>query len=215
VQRRLVLALATLAALVAAAVARADKIAFNPADQKTAHAIVLRAADFGAGWKGGARKPDLSNSDLDCASLKGTQPSLVTTGAAETDFSNGPLDFESEAEVLRNAAMVRADFRAALQPGMNACLRQKLPKVFGKEGKLISLSRASLPRITSLVGGFRIVVDATARGATLRFDMDVLFVGKGRTELTLTTLAPDAARTIARGAELKFLRLMASRTPAS
>ena len=49
-------------------------------------------------------------------------------------------------------------------------------------------------------------------GTKVRIDVDVLFVGKGRTELTLTMVAPDAVRTTLRASELK---LLASRTPAS
>jgi hypothetical protein len=215
VTRRLVPVLVALVALAAAAAARADKIAFTAADQKTAHAIVLQKADLGTGWKGGAKKPDLSGSSIGCAGLKVNEPAIVATGAAETDFANGPVDVDSEAEVTQAPDMVAADFRFATQPGIVDCLRKVAPKQFGAKATVVSISRASLPHLTAHAGGFRVVVDVPTNGTKVRIDVDVLFVGKGRTELTLTMVAPDAVRTTLRASELKLLRLLASRTPAS
>jgi hypothetical protein len=217
VPRRLALALAAgLAALAAvAAAARADKIAFTAADQKTAHAIVLKAADLGAGWKGGAKKPDLSDSKLGCPSVKEKPPAIVATGAAETDFSNGPVDVDSEAEVVQSAAMVAADFHFATLPGIVDCMRRLAAKQFAGKTKLVSIARRSVTHVTPQTAGYRIVVDVKSGTKTVPILLDILFVGKGRTELSLMVAAPAAARRTVQAAETRLARLMASRTPAS
>jgi hypothetical protein len=216
VPRRAALALAAaLAALASAAVARADKIAFTAADQKTAHAIVLKAADFGSGWKGGAKKPDLSDSKLACASIKEKPPAIVATGAAETDYSNGPVDVDSEAEVVQSAAMVAADFHFATLPGIVDCMRRLAAKQFAGKTKLVSIARRSVTHVTSQTAGYRMVVDVRSGAKTVPILLDILFVGKGRTELSLMVAAPAAARTTVEAAEIRLARLMASRTPAA
>ena len=65
----------------------ADKqpIRFNAADQAAAKAVTLKAADLGPGWKGGPKKPDLSQDDKCVTKVS----DLVITGAASSKFQ-GP-----------------------------------------------------------------------------------------------------------------------------
>ena len=65
----------------------ADKqpIRFNAADQAAAKAVTLKAADLGPGWKGGPKKPDLSQDDKCMTKVS----DLVITGAASSKFQ-GP-----------------------------------------------------------------------------------------------------------------------------
>lgn len=64
--RRLALPAALATALVlagAALAAERSTVRLNASDQAAARAAVLRKADLGAGWSGGASKPDLSADD--------------------------------------------------------------------------------------------------------------------------------------------------------
>lgn len=217
VRRRAAPALVLTVALVTVAAARADKIALNVADQTTAHAIVVKAADLGSGWHGGARKPELSSPRLDCASLRQHEPVLVITGAAESEFSNELVGLSSEAEVVRDASTLAADFRFGRQSGLLACVRAVAPKVYGKKAKLLSIVRIRVPRITPFTAGFRMVLSLPYGGGWVSLEVDRFLLGKGRTALTLTASAapPDVARSKLRSTELRLLRLMAARTPPS
>ena len=127
-------------ALVAAGVALADKerIARTPAGNARARAEVLRRADLGKGWSGGFKKPDFS-SGFRC-SYKPKQSDLVVVGAAETIWDR-PTTYEidSEAQVLRTAAMVRRDWRrTVIAPQVLPCLRKTFRQFIGSSGRLLS-----------------------------------------------------------------------------
>jgi hypothetical protein len=206
----------TVAALVATTLAWAgtpskEKIARTPAGDAQAKAEVLRRADVGAGWKGGFKKPDLSSSN-GCSSYHPKQSDLVLIGAAETKFDRQGLELDSEAQVLRTAAMVQRDWqRTVLAPQVMGCLREELKKSLGSNLRLVSIRRVGFPHVTTLTNAFRAVVNVQTQVGPVPIESDFVALGSGRNELTLTLTGPEAARSTLSAMEVRFARVLVAR----
>jgi hypothetical protein len=216
VKHRGVLLCASIAAvLVAAGVAWAsspnkEKIAYTAAGQAKAKAEVLRKTDLGAGWRGGLRKPDVS-STLPC-SYKPKQDDLVLIGAAESDWREQALEIDSEAQVLRTADMVRRDWRRTiLAPQVVPCLRHGFKKSLGATGKLVSFGRTPFPRVAKLTQGFRAVIEVQSGSSSVPVEIDVLALGAGRNEITLTLTGLVEVRKDLQRAELRLAQRLVAR----
>jgi len=168
-----------------------EKIKFNAADQAAARTALLRSSDLGGtGWQGGRIKPDLSS--LTCPDYHPKQSDLVLTGAAESYFRRGTAKadvqgVDVEVQVLETARMVALDWRrAVLAPGLLPCLRRSLVSSLGSQAKLISFKRIAFPRLATYSRAYRAAINASASGQSERLFTDVIFVGRGRSEVTLT-----------------------------
>jgi hypothetical protein len=199
--------------LAGAAFADKEKIALTAAGNKAARAAVIQHADLGgaSGWTGGAVKPDLS-SEPPCANFKPKQSDLTLVGAAETRWKYTGLQFDSEAQVLATPTMVRLDWqRTVLDPRVLPCLRQTLAGALGASTTLRSFKRISIAQLATYTRAYRAMLDVTAAGTTVGVMVDVILVGRGHTEITLTTTAPALAAASVVPAELRLARLLASR----
>jgi hypothetical protein len=201
-----------------AAVAAADKekIHLTKAGQAAARATILTRADLGTsqGWSGGSKKPRLA-SKPPCANFDPKQSDLVLIGAAESVWKNTGLQFDSESQVLKTPRMVRLDWqRTVLAPQVEPCLRSALAKQLGSNAHLVSFGRLGFPKIATYTRAYRTLVDVKNGSATVRVMFDVVLVGKGQTEITLTTSAPFAAESVVSPAEIRLARLLASRARA-
>jgi len=216
--RRPAIASAVALALATASVALAgngnrEKIRFNAADQAAARAGVLRRSDLasGGGWKGGARKPDLSPADS-CPNYHPKQSDLVLTGAAATRFSAGTLVFDSEAQVLQSARMVSLDWqRSVLAPGLLPCLRSMAAKSSPVNATVLSIEKLPFPRVATHTAAFRLITDVRSSNGKLRILVDIALFGRRRTEVMLTTSAPYSARVPVKASEIRLARILASR----
>jgi hypothetical protein len=203
------------AVLVAAGVALAsdpakEKIAYTSVGQAKAKAEILRQLDLGQGWVGGTRKPDVSSA-LPC-SYQPKQDDLVLIGAAESDWREPGLEIDSEAQVLRTADMVRSDWqRTILAPQVVPCLRDGFRKSLGSSGTLVSFGRTSFPRVASLTQAFRAVIKVKQGSSSVPVEIDVLGLGAGRNEITLTLTGLVAVRKELHTAELRLARKLTSR----
>jgi hypothetical protein len=203
-------------ALVAAGVALAgnpskERIARTAAGNAQAKAEVVRKADLGTGWKGGYRKPDLSSS-MPCTTYHPKQSDLVLVGAAESRFSRPALEVDSEAQVLRAAAMVRRDWqRTILDPRVMPCLRQGFTKALGSNAKLVSFRKVAFPRVAPLTRAFRMVATVTTQFGSVPLEIDFVAMGSGRSELTLTLSGPAVAQSTLHTTEVRLARLLARR----
>jgi hypothetical protein len=206
------LLIAGVVALAAAGAAGANQIRFTRADQALARVAVVHKADLGSGWRGGVKKPDLT-SGSGCISYHPKESDLVTTGAAETEFTSGALTFDTEVMLLKTATMVGADWRRSVRPAALACLKELLTRELGATARIVSAARTSFAPIARYTANLRVVFDVPAAGRHVRILVDVLLVGKGRAELTLTTIAPYAARVSVHAAELRLARLVMGRLP--
>jgi V8-like Glu-specific endopeptidase len=212
-------ALATIVALAAAASAAAgvadkEKIQLTAAGQAAAKAAVLTRADLGTttGWTGGAKRPDLS-STMPCKGFDPKQSDLTLNGAAETSYKHpAGLQFDSEAQVLATPRMVALDWqRTALAPQILPCLREGIVKSLGSTGRVVSIKRIAFPKIATYATAFRTLIDVTSGATTIRVMADVVLVGRGRTEITLTTTAPYSAVGTIAPAELRLARILVAR----
>ena len=203
------------AALLLAGGAMADKeqIHLTAAGQKAARAAVLQRADLGAatGWTGGAKKPDLSPG-TGCANFNPKQSDLVLIGAAETVFKHTGVEFDSEAQVLQTPAMVRLDWqRTVLSPQVLPCARSTFQKHLTASERLISVRRVAFPAVSAYTHAYRVIVAVTSGSVTIRIFVDLVLIGRGSTEITLTTTAPLLAEPAVRAAEVRVARILVAR----
>jgi hypothetical protein len=216
-RRALALAAACLVPLAASGAALGDAIQvhYTAADQAAARREVLRSSDLGAGWTGGPTKPDLT-SEMNCTAYEPKQSDLVVTGAAASDFRRTGLDFHSEAHLLRTARMVALDWqRTVTAPRVLGCLREGTAKaVTDPSTRFVSLNRLAFPGVTSRTAAFRALLDVTSGGTTVRVLVDIVAIGKGRSELTLMTTAPYEAHASVIPAEVRLARILAARATA-
>jgi hypothetical protein len=187
-------------ALVAAAVATADTTGgahkagvartsqaaqrhYTAADQTLARSVVLKATDLGSAsaWRGGVTAADTTQ-PRSCSNFHPRQSDLVITGDAQSDYApaTGGTGYHSEAQVMRNAHMVRLDWQR------------------------------NVPHIATYTAGYRALVDQ----AGVRQMIDVIFVGRNRTEITLEISAPYSARAKVEQSELHLAKLLVARAPA-
>ncbi len=192
-----------------------EQIRFNPADQAAARAAVLRRVDLGsAGWVGGATKPDLS-STMSCSGYEPRQSDLVLTGAAEADFRRTGLDVRSVAQVLKTRSMVARDWRrTVVDPRALACLRHTVATQLRANQRLVSFRKIAFPRLARYAAAYRALIAVRAQGRSLLVAVDVVVVGRSRTELTLTVAVPDASRASISRAEVRLARLLLARARA-
>ncbi|HKN62841.1 MAG TPA: hypothetical protein VJV76_00770 [Gaiellaceae bacterium] len=204
------------AALVAAgAVLAADpgkeKIARTAAGNAQARSEVLRRADLGKGWSGGFKKPSLSSTEP--CSYRPKQSDLVLVGAAETTWSR-PLarEVESEAQILRTPAMVRRDWRRTVTaPQVLPCLRQGFKKVLGPQVKALSVRRVAFPRVATYTRAFRLRARVESEAGAVPIEIDVVVLGGGRSEITLTLSAIGSGRGALQADALRLARVLAHR----
>jgi hypothetical protein len=188
-----------------------EKIARTAAGNAQAKVEVLRNADLRKGWSGGSVKPDLS-STLPC-SYHPKQSDLVVVGAAQTRWDK-PIayEIESEAEVLRTAAMVRRDWRrSVLAPQVLPCLRQAFKKTVGSKATDVSVRRVAFPRLATYTRAFRFRAKIAGGGGTVPVESDFVLLGAGRNEISLTLTALGAARASLHANALRLARVLAHR----
>ena len=223
------LVLASIAALVfgtvaAASTSHASKATrtaqrlYNTTDQALARSIVLKGQDIGprSTWSGGLSAPSTS-APRTCANFHATQSDLVITGDSQSDYAmaNG-VTYHDEAQVMQTSRMVKLDWqRNVANPAALTCLKTFLAKSLPSGEHLASLMRLSVPRIATYAIGYRALIDQQAAGGqTVRTMLDVMFVGRNRTELTLETSAPYASHVATMQSELRLAHLLVARTPA-
>jgi hypothetical protein len=223
--RRLALAalFATLLAGVTSAVASSalqsgtpnrERVRLNSADQAAARAAVLRRGDLGSGWTGGARTAP-APSTVTCPGYQPKQSDLVRTGAAEARFQHTGLVLQTDAQVLKTRAMVARDWqRSVADPRASSCLRHMLSKQLPSNERLVSFKKRAFPRLAKYAAAYRLLVRVHAQGQTVLVVVDLVVVGRSRTELTLTMSAPAAARSSLPAAEVRVARALLARVSA-
>jgi hypothetical protein len=133
----------------------------------------------------------------------------VLTGAARTQWSAGTRQVSSQTEVLQTARMVAAEWRLQIvKPGAIACLRSVLAKSFTTAGgSLISFTKVALPKLGQYTAAFRLVGVVQ----NIRAVVQVVLVGKGRTEVELTVSDLAPAQSAVGADALHYARILAAR----
>jgi hypothetical protein len=213
-KRAAVLYAAMAAALVFVVTAAAENYTFrlNAADQAAAPAAVLQRADLGnkARWRGGLTKPDLSAPVACMGNPKLSD--LVLTGAAESKYSGSGIWFDSEVELFQTPRMVTVDWQRYMRTSnLLSCWRSEIAKA--QMGKVGAIRWIAFPRVATYVRALRLIIDVPVSGGSVRFNFDSVLIGSGRSEITLTTLAPYAARAAVFAAEQRLARTLVNRSP--
>jgi hypothetical protein len=205
-----------LAALSAGAAFAADggkeQIHFNAADQAAARRAVASRADLGSGaWTGGFRKPDLSAAPT-CANFHPKQSDLVLTGAAVSEWQDKGLQIETEAQILKTPAMVDADWRrTVLAPGAISCMRTHLVKQLGAGVTFVSFRRVLFAPVATHAEAFVMLVDVKTPTGKVRVAIEVVLIGRGRTELTIVSTAQSVLQKIVAQADVQLARALVAR----
>jgi hypothetical protein len=219
--RAVLVALVALLGLVAATAAEPasaptkEQVHFTAADQGQARAAVIRLADLGSsGWQGGRLKPDVG-SGLVCRGYAPKQSDLVLTGAAETAWRRTALEVRSVAQVLKTRAMVARDWaRTVTDPRAAACLRGAVTKGLTSSERLVSFRKLAFPRLATFATAYRATIEVSAQGTHARVLVDLVLVGRSRTELTLMFAAPASAGSSIAAADVRLARLLLARVRA-
>jgi hypothetical protein len=213
---RAVLAALCLTALSAGAALAADggkeQIHFNAADQVAARRAVAARSDLGSGaWTGGFRKPDLSSAPT-CANFHPKQSDLVLTGAAVSEWQDKGLQIETEAQILKTTAMVGADWlRTVLAPGAIPCMRSHLVKQLGAGVTFVSFRRVLFAPVATHVEAFVMLVDVKTPTGKVRVAIEVVLIGRGRTELTIVSTAQNVLQKVVAQADAQLARALVAR----
>jgi hypothetical protein len=213
---RALLAVLCIAAVVSgaalAATGEKEQIHFTTADQAAAKRTVAQRTDLGSGsWTGGFVKPDLSAAPT-CSNFHPKQSDLVVTGAAESAFDNQGFRIDSEAQILKTHAMVLADWqRTVLAPTAIPCLRTHLVKELGSGVTFVSFRRVIFAPVATMVQAYTLLVDVKTTTGKVRVAVEVVLIGRNRTELTLISTAPNVAQKVVAQADVQLARAMVAR----
>jgi hypothetical protein len=186
-------------------------IKFNASDQAAAKALTLKMGDLGAGWKGGATKPQL-NPDNPCTMKRSD---LVLTGAARSEFKTQGATITSESNILQSPTMVSADWQRTVENAtFMACTRGVYMKSTEANVKVVSFTKLAFPKVTRYTARYRLLADYGAAGETVRVLVDMIFLGQGRSEISLIVSTPYADRAAADGAERRLAQILVKRIAA-
>ncbi len=170
------------------------------ADQAKARTLLLRSSDFPAGWRATPAKEDPSEkafNDEVAACVGLPSPDTYTTARVDSsDFSKGNAGVSSRAALVRTVEDFQADVAAASGPKYAPCLKRGLGRLLVEQNPGASLQSVTVepvrvPRYGAFSMGFRVAVKLLVQGQAVRGYLDLVLLGKGRTELTVTLSNPD------------------------
>jgi hypothetical protein len=191
-----------------------------PADQATARSILLKRADFVAGWK---RMPPAPDSDLVCPGFNPDESDLTLAGEATADFeqTQSLSTATSYVEVWASKADALKSWTRADKPAVARCLGHFFSEGLTAEGvkvKIVSAGRMAFPKLAPRTIAFKVVArvtvtDETGQTNTVPFTIHLLAFGHGRADTSLIAIGPGAGFA---AADLRdFGRLIASRLAAA
>jgi hypothetical protein len=213
-------ALASAIVLTFCATAMADSdqltVHLTASGQRIAHAAVAGDRDFaaGSGWAGKAVKPNI-HEHASCAGDHPKQSDLVLLGKAESvyEFKASGWQIHTGAAVLRTPGMVAADWTRTGEPKQFlACLRAHFKTASSSSAHLVSARQSADFRLGDRAEAFRVLFDVPAKsGKHVRVMIDVILVGVGRTEITLSSTARASLAPVIEPAEIRLARILAHR----
>jgi hypothetical protein len=189
-----------------------EQVRYNPADQAAARAAILRRGDLGSGWTGGVRKPD-PPSVINCPGYKPKQTDLVLTGAAEALFQRAGFILQSDAQVLKTRAMVAKDWKRSVTDSRALpCMRHLFAKQLPSNSRLFSFRRVTFPRIAKYTAAYRMLITVRTQRQSIPLLLDLVLVGRSRTELTLSlTASALVSRETLSAVEARLARILLTR----
>jgi hypothetical protein len=140
---------------------------------------------------------------------------LVITGAASSKFQGPGVSVTTESEVLQSPSMVASDWQRSVgNAGVMACIRSELMKSDEAGVTMVSFKRVAFPTLAHYAARFRTVLDYDQSGSPVRAVIDMVVLGKGRTEITLILTTRYADRAQADIAEQALAKLLLRRVAA-
>ena len=166
---RRLLAVALLATVVCAGVARADhqdpQERLTSTDNARARAVLIRQADLPRGFR--AQPASAADPHVSCPRSV-SEADLTLTGEAEGKrFALGITSVASSAEVYVSRGDARASWRRATSAAGVGCARTVLQRELGRQGiRVLSLRRIAFPRVSERTVAYRVHLSAgTPQGA--------------------------------------------------
>ena len=204
-------AVAAALVLASAALAAGPIVRHNAKDQAAAKAAVLKASDLGTGWSGtvrGVTKPE----PLSCPpSFAPRQDDLVVTGDVASNFQKQGVLIGTEVALFQTVQMVRNDWSRTIGPRVVPCLASVYRKSAVSGEKLVSVRKVPFPRVAPLVAAYRVSSKVTRQGETVPLALDLVFIGKGRSEISLQFFYPQQGQAALVAAEKRIAALVAGR----
>jgi hypothetical protein len=171
---------------------RGETLRPNAADQAAARAVTVKQVDLrpATGWTGGAVQPVLS--PLTCADYHPNLSSFVSTGGAATDWYQGTDEVSTQSDVLQTAQMLAREWQLQISdPAFWTCVHHAAVKALSAQGAVVtSFARIPFPHIATYTAAYRL----TLKVASLRLTIEVLDVGRGRTEIELEVSAVSKSK---------------------
>ncbi len=195
-------------ATTAAAALSKLRVDYNARDQAAAHAVVIKRADLGSGtWSGGPSKVNLTQQFPDCANAAPRE--TVVTGAAATDWKTTRTLLSSQTQIVKSAGMLRRDWDAIVP-----CFERTLAKVLASPSlSVVSTTRIAFPHLTDHSAAFQARVTVRSQGQVEPLVAEYVLVGKGRSEITLGTLATEKDAAKVSATNVRLARLLVRRAP--
>ena len=215
--RRLAVLLALALPAVAFAADTDPQKRFTAADTAKAASIVLKRADFAAGWKRMPATPD-SPDEFRCAGYDPDQSDLVLTGEAQADFTaaEGSPAVVTVANVFKTRAQATASWTRTVKAPLLRCLTQALQEAFAKQGTKATVTgkRAiAFPRYAPRTAAYRFSFDVSQGARTIPFTIHLVGLGHGRGDAMLMTMGLGSGLPLAQVKSLA--RLTAQRLAAA
>ena len=177
-------------ALVLTQPALADEptVRLDAGDQRWAKQALLRAADFGRGWRGGPTQPARPTAPA-CTSFSPKASDLVITGYASASFRSPQpgVQVTVDSQVLETSEAVRTDFARTIRPALLPCIAEQLRQE--PNASSVTVTRVSFPKIGRMSAAYRATITIRANGRTQTILSDFVFIGDGRIEYSLTFVA--------------------------
>jgi hypothetical protein len=170
----------------------------TPADMSRARSVVLRTADLPAGWKSA---PSSSNGggNLHCKGFDPDESDLTETGKAESpDFSKSLAYISSSASVYLTGLQAQASWNRVVKPGLLTCLKSLFEQGASSGGtttKVLGEGLLAFPKLAPRTAAFRISFLTKSTSLSLKGDVDVVLLGRGRIDVVMLFVAfgaPDA-----------------------
>ena len=174
--------------------------------------LLLRTADFGAGWTAGRARAKVAT--LTCGSFNPSLAGLIERGsAASPSYSGGTAGpFVSQtAYVYATADQAVTLWRRVVGPGLLRCLVESVgsSSAQGVRFTVRGKRTLTLPRLAPRAAGYRVVATAATAAQSITTTVDLIVLGRGRavTELSFAGIAQP----VAPGVELGLARKAARR----
>ena len=170
----------------------------TPADMRRARSVVLRPADLPADWKSAPSSPN-SGGNLHCKGFDPDESDLTETGTADSpDFSKSLSFISSSASLYLTAAQAQASWNRVVKPGLLTCLKSLFEQGASSSGTTTTVLGEGLlafPKLAPRTAAFRMAFLTKSTSLSLKGDVDVVLLGRGRIDVVMLFVAfgaPDA-----------------------